>query len=735
MLELKEGDIKLIGKIEYILFQNSENYYTVSKFRIMDENEKVITVTGYFPNVEEDIIYHISGHYTEHPRYGIQFVMTSFERPLPNEEEAVVRYLSGAQFPGIGKKTATKIFEALGSSCLDLIKEDSTVLNHVNGLSKSQISIIVEGIQNQEPGMEELIQFLNVHGIGMRNLVRLNRVYGSTALSKLKENPYRVIEECDGFGFETADKIAFSLGFQEDDERRLYALLIYKCMDLCMQSGDTSADIESLTNHFRKATKKIHYDFEALLEEAVLKGQLVKEENRVYPITQHIAEEFCSRFLVEFPYVLTEDFNLEKLYEHLDHLQKNNCIQYDEAQILAIETFFVHPFSVITGGPGTGKTTVIKAFIDLHRVMAPNAKIVCAAPTGRAAKRLSEVTGTTATTLHSLLKWDLETNTFGKNDDDPIVADLLIVDEFSMVDNWLFYHLLKASKQIRKICIIGDENQLPSVSPGDVLRDLIACDVFPFVRLNNIHRQKTGSDIIELAHQVRNGVVDFTTFDHEVKFFDCNPSDTRRLVIQIVQNALDKGFDINDIQVLSPSYNGADGIDVLNNALQDCFNSHSKVKKEIKSGYHCFRENDKVIQLKNQPDDNVYNGDIGIIEEILEAHESERNVRTVIVRFDDDFVEYTPETLGNIRPAYCISVHKSQGSEYPIVIMPISSSHSYLLQKRLIYTAITRAKKALILLGERDALQRFIKREEVHIRFTKLKEKVIEKRDFLESFM
>ena len=713
------------GKVTYIVYRNDATFYTVLRIRINDTQEKTITATGIIPEVEPDILYRFTGQYGEHPRYGMQFQISSLEKQLPEEREGVIRYLSGVQFAGIGRKTAEKIVDLLGEDCLQLIREDDQVLYTVPGLSADKAKVIYDGIRAEEDGMSELVRFLNVHGVGIRNLIRLNRAYGKEALSKLKENPYRVIEECDGFGFKTADAMAMSLGFAKDDERRLYALLISLCMDLCVARGDSWADIELLEERFRKETPDIDADFEGLLQETLLHHQLVREENRIYPVTQHEAETGISSFLAGFPYQDSEPVDQNLLHEYLNQMQKELGITYDEDQISAIEQFFTDPFVILTGGPGTGKTTVVRAMVDLYRMLYPGSTIVCAAPTGRAAKRLSELTETETFTVHSLLRWDLETNTFGKNEEDPVMTDLLIVDEFSMVDDWLFYNLLKACRHVRKICIIGDEDQLPSVSPGSVLRDLIAADMFPLSRLNHIYRQKEGSDVISLAHDIHNGDVDFARYHNDVVFLENRTGTIRDQVLTIVQSALDKGYEMNDVQVIAPMYNGKAGIDVLNNALQECFNGPSRRKRELKHGYLTFREGDKILQLKNQPDDDVYNGDIGILETIEYASETENRKPVIVVNFDGIYVEYTPDTFNNITLAYCISIHKSQGSEYPIVVMPVTWQHSIMLQRNLIYTGVTRARQSLVLLGEAGAFLKGVETLERHRRNTTLKEKII----------
>lgn len=720
---MEEAITKLNGKITHIIFHNEATFYTVAKFLINDDQEKIITVTGMIPEPQVDILYNIFGRYIEHPRFGMQFQIDSFERPMPNDEDGMIRYLSGVQFAGIGRRTAEKIVHALGEDCLVQIKDNPDILRTIPHLSEKNVLAIQEGMQKESDGLEELIQFLNVHGIGMRNLVRLNQVYGKEALKKVKENPYRVIEECDGFGFATADKIAMSLGFAQDDERRLYAYLVALVMEMCMANGDSYVNIEALEQRFFKKTQGAG-DFSELLDQAVMKRSLVQEENRIYPISQFDAERTAAVFMAQFPYEQLEHADENIVAQYLDAMEKDIQISYDDAQVTAIKTFFQDPVMIMTGGPGTGKTTVVRAMVTLFRLMYPSSTIVCAAPTGRAAKRLAELTGSSAATIHSLLQWDLESNLFARNEENPIDADLLIIDEFSMVDVYLFSALLKASRNVKKICIIGDEDQLPSVGPGCVLRDLIACQQFPVIRLHHIYRQKSGSDVIALAHAINEGNVDLQEYANDVAFFPCHDYEIKKNVLSVVKGAIEKGYSLDDIQVLSPMYSGSCGIDVLNHTLQEYFNPSVPDKKEQHVNYTSFREGDKILQLKNQPDDDVYNGDIGRLVEIIDAKESEDHKATLVVDFEGNFVEYQQDKWQNITLAYCISVHKSQGSEYPIVIMPFTQSHVRMLQRKLVYTAVTRAKKALVLLGDPDAFQRGIETIDRHPRETTLAQRL-----------
>ena len=728
---MSEELIKLNAKVVHIVFHSEDSFYTVLKLKINDENEKTISATGFFENIEKDVLYNFYGTYVEHPKYGLQFSIQSYEKPLPNEKEGIIRYLSGIQFPGVGHKTAEKIVEKLGDDCLSIIRSDPNCLHNL-GFSDAICTSINEGLAEEDSGMEELIQFMNIHGIGMRNVVRLNKAYGKEALNKLQENPYRVIEECDGFGFVTADKIAKSLGIEDNDPRRLYAYLIQLCMNLCMNKGDSYVLLDTLKDEYNKTCSNFDTTFDEVLQKALIHRQIVKEEDKVYPVTQYDSEEGISTFLTDFPYAELETIDDNLLHQYLEDMQEDLQITYDIKQVEAIEEFFHSPFSIITGGPGTGKTTVVKAMVKLFKMLYPSSEIICAAPTGRASKRLSELTGCHAETIHALLDWDLESNSFGKNEKDPILADLLIIDEFSMVDNYLFYNLLIASKRIKKICVIGDENQLPSVSPGSVLRELIDSKIFPVIRLEHIYRQKSGSDVIQLAYDIQHDSVNFDEYKSDVAFFECDSSEIKKNVIFIVKDALDKNYSLADIQVLAPIYGGPAGIDVLNKALQETFNPSNTFKREVKVGYTIFREGDKVLQLKNQPDDDVYNGDIGTLVEIETSEENENGKLTFYVQFDDAFVSYTMDTISNITLAYCVSVHKSQGSEYPIVIMPIVSSHYHMLQRKLIYTGITRARQSLILLGSKNVFTRAIETEDKHQRNSSLKEKLLRKNKTIE---
>lgn len=714
------GINRITGNLITMIFHNESNCYSVARFNMTAPQKKEITVAGYFKPLEEDLDYHLDGNFVEHPKYGMQFKVEVLQQALPSEKESLIRFFSGPLFSGIGKKMAENIVEVLGEEAIDLIKKDSGVLDNIDKMTEKKKQTVVDGLKKAENDFDRTVSFLHSHGLGMKNIMKIDKFYGACAVDTISKDPYCLIQDIDGIGFTTADKLAMNLGFEKDFPSRLQAALVSLVMEMCMVNGDSYVYVEDLPSALEKKCQIEQIDFAEVLFQCLLRRQLIQEENRIYHSTQYSAENGIAQFCVAFPLNPLENCSMNALNEELSLLQSSINITYDQRQIEAIECFFKEDCMILTGGPGTGKTTVVKAMVELFRRLYPYGQIACCAPTGRAAKRLAELTGVDCSTIHSLLHWDLETNTFGKNETDPLTVDCLIIDEFSMVDAWLFYNLLKAGTQIKKICIIGDEDQLPSVSCGSVLRDLIEAKIFPVIRLETIFRQKEGSGVVQLAHQIRQNQIDDFSFKGDVAFFECDQYAVKNAVLKIVQSALDKGYDINDVQVLAAKYNGVAGIDRLNAALQECLNPPSKEKRELKSGYRLFREHDKILQLKNQIDDDVYNGDIGELVEIIYPEEDINHQARFIVDFDGILVEYTQETFQNITHAYCISVHKSQGSEYPIVIMPIVKEAVFMLQKRLIYTGITRAKKSLILIGDKEVWSNGILKKQERLRKTTL---------------
>ncbi len=719
-----EDKIKLHAKYLLTIFHSEETGFTVAKFRLYDGEEKEFTAIGIFYDLQPDVIYTLTGSYVEHSKYGMQFKTEAYEKMKPNDTDSLIRYFSGPLFPGIGKQTARLILDVLGEQAIHKILEDPDILLTIPKLNDKKRALLTEGVladsQENDP-----VHYLSKLGLGMKMIMKIEAAYGKDAVEKIKENPFLLVEDVDGIGFKTADKIASSLDFEESHPYRIRALILANVKESSMASGDSYLTMDKMVHRLEKKLSK-DICIQDYLDELIRDRQLIVEEDRLYHHTQYDAEKGIAQFLASFPYIEIPHDEIADIDDEIDKMEREFAIKYEAKQRSAIRCFFEEPFMILTGGPGTGKTTIIKAIIALYKKFYCDETIVCCAPTGRAAKRLSELTETTASTIHSLLHWDLETNTFLINDKDPIQADLLIIDEFSMVDAWLFYNLLKASKTITKILLIGDEDQLPSVGPGAVLRDIIASRQFPIVSLHKIFRQNEGSGVITLAHDVRENICVDIVDNEDVAFFACESTDIRDHIMSIILTAFDRGYDDRDIQVLSPMYHGAAGIDTLNSALQKMMNPPAEHRRELRIGYRIFRENDKVLQLKNQPEDDVYNGDIGKIAEIVYADEDISHMNKIIIDFDGIIVEYSGEQISHITHAYCISIHKSQGSEYPIVIMPIVKEHSYMLQKRLLYTGITRAKQSLILIGDKDVFIRALHAEDRTVRYTTLTKRIVE---------
>ena len=480
----------IVCRFVSMIFRSEATSFSVGRFSLYELEERTMIVTGYYPMPEKDLLYRCYGEYVEHPKYGMQFKTERMERVLASDEDSLVRFLSGPLFPGIGKKFAQTMFNVLGETLIDQIKQDPSVLELVPKMTDKKKKAILEGIAASENQLEKTVAFLSSHGLGIRNIMRLDRIYGEKALSVITENPYRMIDDVDGIGFVTADKLAMSLGFSEQNPVRIEACLISVVMEMCMASGDSYVEYELVKPTLEKRLGFVVEDFDEILFSALSRGLLEHEEGRIYHHSQINAAKAIALFSSAFPLVPMEPYDMNEYLSELTLFQTSLAIEYDKKQIDAINSFLDYDLSILTGGPGTGKTTVVRGMVNLFRELYPNHQIACCAPTGRAAKRLAELTNVECQTIHSLLKWDLESNTFGMNEENPLNVDCLIIDEFSMVDAYLFAALCKASSNVKKIVIIGDEDQLPSVGPGCVLKDLIDSELFPVTRLKTIFRQK-----------------------------------------------------------------------------------------------------------------------------------------------------------------------------------------------------------------------------------------------------
>ncbi|MBR2802645.1 MAG: ATP-dependent RecD-like DNA helicase [Erysipelotrichaceae bacterium] len=704
MSEEKES---LRGKFGYCLFNNGS--YAVYRFQSDGES---IVVTGPLSGIDKEREYLLKGEYVMHPRFGFQFKVETYETLLPSEEEECLRLLSGGLFKGIGMKTAEKIVAVMGADCLQQLKEDPSLIETLP-ITARQKQALREGFEVINDPLEEQRRLFLTGGLSSRDCTVIINTFREDLFGMLERDPYEIFYTISGIGFRKIDHYCLASGIPEDDLRRKRALFVSILEDLCFRSGNVWQPREELLKRYRRDSGYPDADF--VLQDAVDEFRIVEEGERLYPFAEYQAERTISELLPE--YGLSEEYDSERIEDWLSALEEEEGIVYDQKQADAIFAFFRNRFSLITGGPGTGKTTIVKALVTLSRQEDPYALIKVAAPTGRAAKRISELCGVDSCTIHSLLGWDKETNTFSFNEQNPILLDTLIIDEFSMVDSQLFASILKACGAVRRICIIGDSAQLPSIRPGNVLHDLLDCGLFPCTKLSANFRQRKGNEIIALAADILKGESDLNDYHNDVVFLN-TPSEDSQVLLQQIEEKLQEGYSMEDIQVLAPMYAGGLGIDALNHLLQETYNPLKPNDPEVRSGKRSFRIGDKILQLKNQPGDDVYNGDIGILCEI--------NIRdkTLIVQFDDTYVEYAFDDLENITLAYAVSVHKAQGSEYPIVFLMISRYHRIMLEKSLIYTAATRAKRELILIGDEEAFYQGISRTREQ-RQTTLKERLL----------
>ncbi|MBO4218271.1 MAG: ATP-dependent RecD-like DNA helicase [Erysipelotrichaceae bacterium] len=717
--------MEIKGHFEKVIYHRDDNGYTVAVFALLDSRvDEEVTVRGYLDRIERERTYVLQGEYVEHPRYGIQFEIESCQKQVNDNREDLISYLSSSQFRGIGKKYAGQLVDALGLNLIERIQADHAVLDQVPKMTARRRQAILDGLAREQDSDNV---FLIGHHLSMKNILRIRNQYQDETMNILLSNPYKVIQDVGGIGFATIDRFALSIGVDPNDLNRQCALAENLLMNMCMRNGDSYLELDEFTEQLSQESES---SSDEIIEQLLMNRRIQIEYGRIYPISQFDAECYVSSYLHWFPSVSLESPDEELLRNSLEDVQRQLGIEYQEKQLEAVMSFFENDLLVLTGGPGTGKSTIVRGMIELCRRIYPMCSLNLLAPTGRAAKRLNELTSAPAKTIHSLLLWDKETGRFAKDENDPLTVDILIIDEFSMVDIYLFHSLLRACGQLKKLILIGDADQLPSVAMGAVLRDVIDSGCFRCIKLEKIYRQKEGSDIIALASDIRNDCCQAIPDENDVRFFAADRRDITALTLQVVEHALNnyetlpEGF--MNVQVLAPKHMGLNGINNLNVALQKRFNPPSEEKRELKVGYRTFRQQDKIIQLKNQPDDDVFNGDLGIIEEVIYARDDINGQDRLICDFDGRIVEYTRETFSNITHAYCISVHKAQGSEYPIVILPMDMDYGIMLQKRLIYTAVSRAYRSLIIIGDRDAFFRGITTADHYVRRTTLKERLWE---------
>ncbi|MFC7372748.1 ATP-dependent RecD-like DNA helicase [Fictibacillus iocasae] len=735
------------GTFIHNIYYNSETLYTVARIRVQKTNEnydeKEAVITGLLPPLSQDSPYVFFGKFKEHAKYGKQYEITHFRKEYPKTKEGVVQYLSSDLFKGIGKKTAEQIVDVLGSDAIEILLERPERLSEVPKLSEDQAkSLYASLLENQ--GLEQVMVLLHPYGIGPQLSSKIYQAYKEQAVHVLRHEPYRLIEDVDGIGFQRADEIGRGLGMGNDHPDRIQAACLFVLKEMGNDAGHTYLPSEMLLSEVKKLLASgtstvdemtIFRELQNMSEEQKL---MVIEEKVYHPSLYHAEVKVASKIAqLACDKQYEKAFKEDDFQEILKETEKRLGITYAPSQKQAVHTALHSSVMILTGGPGTGKTTVIKGIVEmygeLHGVSLDPADyrqgkpypILLVAPTGRAAKRMKESTGIPAVTIHRLLGW--KGSHFEKNDDEPIEGRLLIIDESSMVDIWLAHALLKAVPKGMQLLFVGDEDQLPSVGPGQVLRDILSLDFIPKVTLVDIYRQSQDSSIIQLAHSMKNGRIppDLLEPQKDRRFFRTNADHAVESVLQVCRGALNKGFKAKDVQVLAPMYRGNAGIDRLNKELQNLFNPDNGKKRKIQSGDNEYRTGDKVLQLVNQPEDQIYNGDMGEIVAIFYAKENKEKEDQVVIAFDEVEVTFKRSEFSHFTHAYCCSIHKSQGSEYPIVVLPVLKSYYRMLKRNLIYTAITRSKEYLILCGEQEAFEWAVTRSEDERRYSGLSERLL----------
>lgn len=757
----------LEGSVESIVFRNEDNHYTVARFRLNDNGrlfrDDLTTIVGTLPGIHVGELLSVEGEWERDPKYGRQLHITSFVQRLPASIEGMTRYLSSGLIKGIGPKKAKLIVDHFGEQTLAIIEQQPERLSEVKGIGAKDREQIIKAWAEQSE-IKELHLFLQSHQVSINVATRVYKQYGKESIKVIRENPYRLAQDVHGIGFRTADDIAIKLGLPYDSVPRLATGLKYVLTQAANEDGHcflreqdllrrAAAILQAPAESLPAAMEQLRGDKDVFVEDSVQLPLLLSAvslsshtpESDTLPLDQNEGGDTPAAqsrvYFAPFWYAESGSVRLLRRLLHTSSmlppttqqqwervfalLKQNRNMHLTEKQREAVQMAYNNKVSILTGGPGTGKSTSLRALLMLLRKR--NVDVALAAPTGRAAKRLAEATGVEAKTLHRLLEYAPHDNSYQRNEDNPLPQQFVIIDEFSMVDILLFYHLLKALPREAHLLLVGDADQLPPVGPGNVLRDLLRSEAIPIVRLTELFRQAQQSRIVVNAHRINAGQMPFMKIEAKSDFFfmtEEDPVRIQQLVLDLVQRRLPTRYGFNpmtDIQVLAPMYKGPVGVTSLNEHLQARLNPSSFA--QVEWGGRILRLGDKVMQMRNNYDKGVFNGDIGWIRSI-----SKENA-TLKVEFQEEagplIVSYEFHELDELMLAYAVTVHKSQGSEYPAVILPLVTQHRMLLQRNLLYTAITRAKRFCVLVGQPYALEMAVKNDRVALRNTALAERLL----------
>ena len=736
---------KTEGYVEHIIYHNEENGYTVFE---LSAGGGLVCVGKLF-SINEGEYLELTGTYVTHRVYGEQFNIESYNVRIPQDSKALERYLGSGAVKGIGPALAARILKHFGEDTLRIINEEPERLAEIKGISERKARDIAYQMEEKSQLQNDMI-FLSGYGISLNLSLKIHQQYHEDLYKVMRENPYRLAEDISGVGFRIADSIAMNAGIKKDSPFRIQCGICHVLSE-ALSEGSVYLPREELLHKTSGLLEIELENLESSLMDLMIDKKIVVKGDFVYLSRVYYTELSCARMLMDINVVCDGD-DL-KIKESVKKVLKNEKLEPDEMQVKAVETAAVNGLTILTGGPGTGKTTAINMIIRYFE--SRGMTILLAAPTGRAAKRMTETSGHEASTIHRLLEIygnpedDREHTRFARNRDNPLEADVIIIDEASMVDIFLMYSLLDAIVPGTRLVMVGDMNQLPSVGAGRVLRDMILSAAFPVIRLEHIFRQAAMSDIVMNAHKINEGI--HLTLDNESKdFFFMGRDDVRviqRLILSLVAEKLPPyvGAESADIQVISPMRKGALGVENLNAIMQKYLNRADGVKQECETGNGIFREGDKVMQIRNdyqmeweirgkfdipvERGTGVFNGDMGTITKI------DNYLETVTVEFEEKrMVEYSFKELDELELAYAVTVHKSQGSEYPAVIMPVAGGPRLLLTRNLLYTAVTRAKKCVVLIGSRDCVNEMIDNQTEEKRYTTLSERITEIQNE-ESFM
>ncbi|MBR1439963.1 MAG: ATP-dependent RecD-like DNA helicase [Lachnospiraceae bacterium] len=734
------------GYVEKVIFEKEENGYAVLSF-VVDEEE--ITCTGTFGHVDRGEMLELEGEYGEHPVYGMQFQVKHFRSADFDDETSIEMYLASGVIKGIGKAMAARIVKKFGDDTLRIMEEEPERLTEIKGISERIAQSIAEQMEGKKQ-IRDALMFLQNYGISNKMAIKVYQAYEDRLYDVIRTNPYKLVEDVEGIGFKKADEIARKAGFEEDSQYRIRSGILY-ALQLAEMEGSLYLPMEEMLGKASELLgveeEKIRDEIGTLTVERKILVKTLEEEVRVYSARAFYAELGVARMLLDINSALSlnedqADATRARYEKRLAGIEKDQDLDLDEMQRKAVLEAMYHGVLILSGGPGTGKTTTIHTMIRMF--LSEGLDIFLAAPTGRAAKRITETTGYEARTLHRMLEvTGIGNGKFERNEENPLEADVIIVDEMSMVDIYLMQALCKAVAPGTRLILVGDQDQLPSVGPGEVLRDLMKSEGFPTVVLNRIFRQEEGSDICNNAHLINQGKeIELGTKSKDFLFLERNDANViYKHILELYDGKLARyvhAEDPLDVQVLTPMKKGLLGAEELNRVLQGSLNPPSNKKAEHRFGEDkLFREGDKVMQIHNDyqipwevvgkfnivvdEGTGVFNGDMGVIKKIDNMN------KNLIVEFDEHrLVTYPFSQLEELELAYAVTVHKSQGSEYPAVILPLLGGPPVLLTRNLLYTAVTRARGCVVILGDRGTVNRMIENNKENRRYTSLDERVRE---------